>query len=60
MLEWGILPIIGENYSLIDMVYNTNPYILPREFKSMNYNTYVYHDYFGYYNYRKKYFSTKF
>lgn len=58
MLEWGILPIIGENYSLIDMVYNTNPYILPREFKSMNYNTYVYHDYFGYYNYRKKYFST--
>ena len=58
MLEWGILPIIGENYSLIDMVYNTGPYILPREFKNINYNTYVYHPYYGYYNYRKKYFST--
>lgn len=58
MLEWGTLPIIGENYSLIDMVYNTNPYILPRILKNNNYKTYAYHNYFGYYNYRKKYFST--
>lgn len=58
MLEWGTLPIIGENYSLIDMVYNTNPYILPRILKNNGYKTYVYHDYFGYYNRRKKYFST--
>lgn len=58
MLEWGTLPIIGEDYSLIDMVYNTNPYLLPRLLKKMNYSTYAYHDYFGYYNYRKKYFST--
>ena len=58
MLEWGTLPIIGENYSLIDMVYNTNPYILPRIFKNNNYKTYVYHNYFGYYNHRKQYFST--
>lgn len=58
MLEWATLPIIGENYSLIDMVYNTNPYILPRILKNNGYKTYVYHDYFGYYNRRKKYFST--
>lgn len=58
MLEWGTLPIIGENYSLIDMVYNTNPYILPRIFKNSNYKTYVYHNYFGYYNHRKQYFFT--
>ncbi len=58
MLEWGTLPIIGEDYSLIDMVYNSNPYLLPRLLKKMNYSTYAYHNYFGYYNYRKKYFST--
>lgn len=58
MLEWGILPIIGENYSLIDMVYNVNPYILPRILKNYNYKTYVYHDYVGYYNRRSTYFET--
>ena len=58
MLEWATLPIIGENYSLIDMVYNTNPYILPRALKQQGYKTYVYHDYTGYYNRRKNYFST--
>lgn len=58
MLEWATLPIIGDDYSLIDMVYNTNPYLLPRILKNNNYKTYVYHNYFGYYNYRKKYFST--
>lgn len=58
MLEWGTLPIIGENYSLIDMVYNTNPYILPRKLKEEGYNTHVYHNYSGYYNRRKQYFST--
>lgn len=58
MLEWATLPIIGENYSLIDMVYNTNPYILPRALKNLDYKTYVYHDYTGYYNRRKSYFST--
>ncbi len=58
MLEWGLLPIIGDVYSLIDMVYNDNPYILPRQLKSLGYSTYAYHNYFGYYNYRKKYFST--
>lgn len=58
MLEWATLPIIGENYSLIDMVYNVNPYILPRSLKKLNYKTYVYHNYTGYYNRRKQYFST--
>lgn len=58
MLEWGTLPIIGENYSLIDMASNSNPYLLPRILKKMGYQTHVYHDYFGYYNYRKRYFST--
>lgn len=58
MLEWATLPIIGENYSLIDMVYNTNPYILPRSLKNEGYKTYVYHNYTGSYNRRKKYFST--
>ena len=58
MLEWGTLPIIGENYSLIDMVYNENPYILPRVLKKYNYKTYVYHDYFGYYNRRDTYFNS--
>ena len=58
MLEWGTLPIIGENYSLIDMVYNVNPYILPRKLKQEGYKTYVYHNYSGYYNYRKQYFQT--
>lgn len=58
MLEWATLPIIGENYSLIDMVYNTNPYILPRTLKNEGYKTYVYHDYSGYYNRRKAYFKT--
>lgn len=58
MLEWGTLPIIGENYSLIDMVYNTNPYLLPRQLKKRNYKTYVYHNYTGYYNRRKAYFDT--
>lgn len=58
MLEWGTLPIIGDNYSLIDMVYNVNPYILPRSMKKNNYKTYVYHNYFGYYNRRDEYFST--
>ena len=58
MLEWGLLPVQGEDYSLIDLVYGTNPYLLPRVLKSNNYSTYVYHNYTGYYNYRKKYFST--
>ena len=58
MLEWGTLPIIGENYSLIDMVYNENPYILPRVLKKYDYKTYVYHDYFGYYNRRDTYFAS--
>lgn len=58
MLEWGILPVIGEYYSLIDMVYNENPYILPRALKNNDYKTYVYHNYAGNYNRRKSYFST--
>ena len=58
MLEWGTLPIIGENYSLIDMVYNVDPYILPRSLKEYDYKTYVYHNYFGYYNLRSTYFGT--
>ena len=58
MLEWSTLPIIGENYSLIDMVYNTNPYLLPRQLKQQGYKTYVYHDYTGYYNRRSSYFET--
>ena len=58
MLEWATLPIIGENYSLIDMVYNTNPYILPRILKNNGYKTYAYHNYSGNYNRRKKYYST--
>ena len=58
MLEWATLPIIGENYSLIDMVYNVNPYILPRVLKKYDYKTYVYHDYSGYYNHRSSYFGT--
>ncbi len=58
MLEWGILPVIGEYYSLIDMVYNVNPYILPRSLKQNGYKTYVYHNYAGNYNRRKNYFST--
>ena len=58
MLEWATLPIIGEDYSLIDMVYNVNPYILPRILKKYGYKTYVYHDYVGYYNRRSTYFNT--
>lgn len=58
MLEWATLPIIGENYSLIDMVYNENPYLLPRILKKKGYHTYAYHNYTGAYNRRKKYFST--
>ena len=58
MLEWATLPIIGENYSLIDMVYNTNPYLLPKQLKQQGYKTYVYHDYTGYYNRRSSYFET--
>ena len=58
MLEWATLPIIGENYSLIDMVYNTNPYLLPKQLKKLGYKTYVYHDYTGYYNRRSSYFET--
>lgn len=58
MLEWGLLPIIGEDYSLIDMVYNTNPYLLPRMLKNKGYSTYAYHNYVGYYNHRSSYFST--
>lgn len=58
MLEWGILPILSDVYSLIDMVYNVNPYLLPRQLKNLGYSTYAYHDYFGYYNHRKQYFST--
>ena len=58
MLEWATLPIIGENYSLIDMDYNTNPYLLPKQLKQQGYKTYVYHDYTGYYNRRSSYFET--
>lgn len=58
MLEWGLLPVQGEDYSLIDLVYGVNPYLLPRVFKNNNYSTYVYHNYTGYYNLRKQYFST--
>lgn len=57
MVEWGLFPIIGNDYSLIDMVYNRGPYILPNVFKSLGYTTYAYHNYYGYYNYRNKYFS---
>ncbi len=58
MLEWGLLPVIGNEYSLIDLVYNKRAYLLPLKFKEMGYKTYGYHNYFGYYNLRKKYFST--
>ncbi len=57
MIEWGLLPIIGNNYSLIDMVYNEAPYILPNVFKELGYKTYAYHNYYGYYNYRNQYFA---
>ena len=36
MLEWGLLPVQGEDYSLIDLVYGTNPYLLPRVLKNNN------------------------
>lgn len=58
MLEWATLPIIGEYYSLIDMVYNTNPYLLPRQLKQRGYKTYVFHNYTGYFNKRNSYFAT--
>lgn len=57
MLEWGNLPVIGEDYSLIDLGYNTDPYLLPRMLKTNGYKTYVYHNYLGSYNYRSSYFG---
>ncbi len=58
MLEWGLLPVIGNDYSLIDLVYITHPYQIATMFKNNDYNTYAYHNYYGYYNLRDSYFKT--
>ncbi len=58
MLEWGMLPVIGNDYSLIDLVYISHPYNIATMFKKNNYKTYAYHNYYGYYNLRDSYFKT--
>lgn len=58
MLEWGLLPVIGNDYSLIDLVYIDHPYNVITMFKENNYTTHAYHNYYGYYNLRDSYFKT--
>ena len=58
MLEWGLIPVIGNDYSLIDLVYIDHPLNIATMFKNNGYKTHAYHNYYGYYNYRNKYFKT--
>ncbi len=58
MLEWGLLPVTGNDYSLIDLVYIDHPYQVATMFKNNGYKTHAYHNYYGYYNLRDKYFKT--
>lgn len=57
MLEWSLIPIIGNSYNLKNSAKNLNPYGLVDAFKNLNYKTFAYHDYQSYFYGRDQYFK---
>lgn len=57
MADWGLLPKADNESNLKDSMKNANPYMLVSMFNKNNYNTYAYHNYYGYFYDRKTYFQ---
>lgn len=57
MADWGLLPKADNKSNLNSSMNNSNPYMLVSMFNNENYNTYAYHNYYGYFYDRKDYFQ---
>lgn len=57
MLEYGLLPIIGNTYNLIDSSKNYNPYSFVNAFTPLDYKVSAYHGYTSSFYNRKQYFK---
>lgn len=55
--EWGILPNASEGKNMYAARNNYNSYMLHNNFKSLNYKTSIYHNYYGYFYNRTDYFK---
>lgn len=58
MADWGLLPKSDNESNISDSMNNSNPYMLVSMFNKKNYNTYGYHNYYGYFYDRKNYFKS--
>lgn len=57
MLEWSLLPIIGNAYNLINSSKNLNAYGFVNTFSNLGYKVSAYHGFAGYYYNRETYFK---
>lgn len=57
MLEFGLLPVIGNTYNLIDSSTNYNPYSFVNTFEPLDYKVSAYHGYTSSFYNRNKYFK---
>lgn len=57
MADWGILPKFDNESNLKNSMNNSNPYMLVSMFNKNNYNTFAYHNYYGFFYDRKDYFK---
>lgn len=57
MADWGILPKADNESNLKNSMNNSNPYMLVSMFNQKNYNTFAYHNYYGFFYDRKEYFK---
>ena len=57
MADWGLLPKADNESNLKASMNNSNPYMLVSMFNKEKYNTYAYHNYYGYFYDRKEYFK---
>lgn len=58
MSEWGLIAAnVAKSDQLTTTIGNYNPYRLNNSLKSLGYNTYAYHDFYGYFYDRTSYFK---
>ena len=57
MLEWSLLPIIGNAYNISNSSKNFNPYGFVNAFSDLGYKVSAYHGFAGYYYNREYYFK---
>lgn len=57
MADWSLLPKSDNKSNISSIMKNENPYTLVSMFNKNNYQTYAYHNYYGYFYDRKDYFK---